>query len=198
MAGQRDVDLPDAVDRLLRHELSLEPSAAFLPRVRERIDHESASASWNWWSWMTSAAAAAAVCAVIAVVTMAKLGVVAPPSAPPAPTVVQPFRAAPTTPVVVQPFRAAPVVQPFRVAQTAVARGGPSPIDAPAILVDERQRTALAAMVRMIRDGRLTEDTLAATGRTSLQPIREQVTPVGVKPVELSPIAVGGVQQTEK
>ena len=31
-----------------------------------------------------------------------------------------------------------------------------------------------------------------------MQPIRDFVVPIGVKPVELSPLAVGGVLQSEK
>jgi hypothetical protein len=197
MAGDRDIKLPDAFDRLLRREMSIEPSPAFLPRVRERIEREPTRRLWHWSPWMSGAAVAAALSALIAVGTMLNLHVAA-PSTPDAPVLRagDPIARPAAPPNVVQPLRAVPrdVVQPLR----AVPERAIPAVDAPVVVIDQRQRVALATLFRMVGDGRLTEEKLAATGRTSMQPIRDQVAPVGVKPVELSPIAVGGVQQTEK
>jgi hypothetical protein len=64
------------------------------------------------------------------------------------------------------------------------------------VIVDARQRAALATMFRMVAQGRLTEEAFAQTMPQSTRPIREQVSPVGIAPVEVSPIAVGGVLRT--
>ena len=58
MAGNKDLDVPREFDALLRKALSVEPSSAFLPRVRERISEQPPGLHWNWRLWLTGAAAA--------------------------------------------------------------------------------------------------------------------------------------------
>ena len=201
MTRLRDAELPDGFDALLRSEMTIDPSPAFLPRVRERLDREAAPRSWQWSRWITGAAAGA-LCAAIAAGAVLDLGADRRPVAPAAPVlrtgdpisvpagtrslVVPPFSAA-AAPLTAQPVRtAAPVVRPSPAASEL------------RVLVDDRQQKALATLFRMVREGRITEETLAATAQASLDPIRQQVTPVGVKPLEPSPIPVGGVLQPEK
>ncbi len=118
--------------------------------------------------------------------------------------------AVPQSPVVQQarpiagpsvPKTAAPAVPKPSHRRTAAPRTVPfaaRSLDQPVVIVDDRQRAALTVVMRMVSEGRLTEDTFKQTTPPSMQPIRDFVVPIGVKPVELSPIAVGGVLQSEK
>ena len=193
MTRDKHCDLPDGFDALLRSEMAVEPSTAFVPRVRERLDSEPAPRFWH--GWMTLAAAAGAVCAVLVAGAAVNLRIASRPAAPQAPVLLTgaPIARPPGVPSLAQPLRAgaAAVIQSSRPA--AEIRSGDSPV----VLVDERQHTALMTLFQMVREGRLTEKT-ASSVQTSLEPIREQVAPVSVKPLEVSPIVLGGVLQNEK
>ena len=70
----------------------------------------------------------------------------------------------------------------------------------PEVVVDERQRAALITVLRMVQQGRLTEERFANTVPPSLQPIKDRVRRIGVDELAVSPIETGGVLQsgTEK
>ena len=196
MAGDKHIDVPDEFDALLRKALSLEPSPGFLPRVRVRISEQPHGVYWNWRLWLTGAAAAA-VCVVAVVVSTMSDGGSAPPPAPQAPAllIAQPI-AAPAGSKIVDP----PLPKPAetRSPRFRIALASQPPLDSPVVIVDQRQRTALTAVIRMVSEGRLTEYAFVHTTPPSMQPIRDRVMPIGVTPVEVSPIAVGGVWQSEK
>jgi hypothetical protein len=61
------------------------------------------------------------------------------------------------------------------------------------VVVDERQQAALAILMRLAGEGRLTDDAFAPRPPQSTDAIRQHVIPVSVAPVEVSPIVVGGV-----
>lgn len=67
------------------------------------------------------------------------------------------------------------------------------PEPAVVVVVDERQQAALATLMRLAGEGRLTDDAFAPRPPQSTDAIRQQVIPVSVAPVEVSPIVVGGV-----
>ena len=196
MAGDKQIDVPDEFDALLRKALSVEPSAAFLPRVRERISEQPHGVLWNWPLWLTGAAAAAVFVAAVVVGTR-RDGASAPAAVPQSP-VVQEARpiAGPSAPTTADP--AVPKPSHRRTAAHRTAPVASQSLDQPVVIVDERQRAALTVVMRMVNEGRLTDDAFKHTTPPSMQPIRDFVVPIGVKPVELSPIAVGGVLQSEK
>ena len=196
MAVDKHIDVSDEFDALLRKALSVEPSPAFLPRVRERIREQPHGVHWNWRLWLTGAAAAA-VCVAAVVVGTRRDGASAPAAVPQSP-VVQQARpiAGPSAPKTADPVVPKPLYR-----RTVAPRTVPSvarSLDQPVVIVDERQRAALTLVMRMVGEGRLTEDAFKHTTPPSMQPIRDFVVPIGVKPVELSPLAVGGVLQSEK
>ena len=188
---------PMAFEQLLRCEMAIEPSAEFLPRVRERLSAESSPARWHWrWLLPVGAVAAAGVAFLVANVLSSD-----PAAAPPAPH-------APAL-AIAQPV---PVIEPPSLRFSAdatrdivrgsapIARriaGAPAPSDMP-VMVDVHQRTALARLLGVIRDGQLTGESFANTTPVSLAAIRDRVVPVDVAPVTVSPFAGDGVLQRER
>jgi hypothetical protein len=188
--------LPDAMDfeRLLRREMTVAPSAEFLARVRTRIDTEQMSRSWPW-RWLVPVSAIAAACAVFAVLTLSGTGAITLPAAPGGPSLA--------------------TAQPIQMLEAPVTRSSPLPVravasgrvsdrgaivsraDEPVVIVDERQRAALAAFIHVIRDGRITHESFAQTLPVSLDPIRDRVLPVEARPLTVSTIFVDGVLQEE-
>ena len=63
----------------------------------------------------------------------------------------------------------------------------------PAVIVDGRQRAALAMLFRMVDQGRVDGDSFAGTVAVSLEPIAAQVEAITVPPVVVNGIAPGGV-----
>ena len=195
MAGDTHLELPDEFDALLRRALSIEPSPsscrAFVSGWAHRLD-----GCVGLGVCGISATAAATVCVVAVALSVLSDTPPAPP-APQAPA----QRVAPRLAAAAAPQHAAPAV-PTRLrsrARSAPAPSASAPArDMPVVMVDQRHRAALTAVMRMVSEGRLTEDAFAQTTRPSMQPIRDQVAPIGVTPVQLSPIAVGGVMQSEK
>lgn len=181
--------IPDDFDALLRRTMEVEPSPAFLPRVRERVAKE--QPAWNW-SWGMFAAAGATVVAILIAVSMPGTDNPPPPAVPQAPVI----HATAPIPAAVKPaadsdIERAPAQRVARVARAQVSR--PPTGDMPPVIVDERQRAALNAMVRMVAQGHLTNEAFAQTVPPSLQPIEEKVTGIAITPLVVSPIVVGGV-----
>jgi hypothetical protein len=197
MAGNtplnRAADVPLDVDAMLRREMAVEPSPEFLPRVRERIRDESPQTRWQW-RWLLPAGALVAACVAVLAVNLPPA---APIAAPPAPSLatakpIAPIALSPVDPVFT--LEREPRNQHVRVA-AASAAGEPA---LPTVIVDQRQRLALATLVRIIRAGKLTDESFAQTTPVNLEAIREQVKPVQIGPVTVSPIAVDGVLPSEK
>ncbi len=190
----------DDIDALLRRELAIEPSPQFLPRVRERIRHEPVVTHWRSL-WLFPVGALAAACAAIFAVSVWRTAPVAAPAAPRL-AIAAPIGA--IAPVDLPPAHSAPVsdgidnARPVRTpAVTTVAAAGEAP-SLPVVLVDERQRSALALFIRVIQEGVLTEEAFARTTPVSLDPIRDGVKPLQVVPMTVNAIEVDGVLPSEK
>ena len=199
MAHQDPVDPLSEFDTLLQQELSVEPSTSFLPRVREQIRTEPADVPWmRLWRFVPLAAAATLVLAIGVVMLTRVRGT------NPAPT---PIASAPSpTPA---PARATPPLRepastlPLPRIATRQARPEQRTANSeqrhakePEVIVDAHQREALQAFVRMINQGQLTGEKFKQTTPPPLD-IEEAVTIIGVVPVSVSPIVVGGVLQGE-
>jgi len=196
MAHENHVDLPDDFDALLRQTMSAEPSAEFLPRVRDRIPAQPPR-FFSWWRFAVVAGPAAAAALVLVLWTTPEPALVIIPPAPVAPSAprvaVTPLE--PTVPVIASAPkpRAVPRWAPARSPRTPARVVVPQREAEVVVMVDERQRAALAMLMRLVGDGRLTDEAFAQTTPQSMGAIREQVFPVNVAPVVVSPIAVGGV-----
>jgi hypothetical protein len=190
--------MPGAVDldRLLRREMAIEPSPEFLARVRGRIQAGAAPARAKWTLFFPIGAGAATAALVMALNVAARDQVTAPRiPQPPRLATVQPIGGIAALPLE-RDARARRIPERPRVDERRpVVRIA---VPDPPVMIDERQRAALAALVRIIRDGKLTDQSFAQTTPMSLDAIGEQIAPVRVSPVTVSPIAVDGVLQKEK
>ncbi|HJR59591.1 MAG TPA: hypothetical protein VJ813_09340 [Vicinamibacterales bacterium] len=191
MAHEKQVDLPDDLEVLLRRAMSVEPSAGFLPRVRERI--ATAEPRGFLFPWRIAIAAGAVAVALLVAVWPALRPT--PAVAPPAPQGSVARSAEPVSPPTVpapEPREipgGVPAPRPRRPPAMAAA----DTVRAPLVIVDLRQRAALSAFMRLIGEGSLTDEAFAGTTPQSMDAIREQVVPLSVGAVEVNPIAVGGV-----
>ena len=189
---------PMDFEQLLRCEMAIDPSAEFLPRVRERLNVESSSARWHW-RWLLSVGALATTATAIFAVSLLRT---APIAAPPAPRVEMGGAIAllPARPVLthrVEPHQRQVRRAADAVAASATVASATAEPPLPQVIVDQRQLAALSMLIRIIRDGKLTDESFAQTTPVNLEAIREQVTPVHVGPMTVSPIPVGGVLQSE-
>jgi hypothetical protein len=195
MAHEKQIALPDDFDALLRRTMAEEPSTALLPRIRERIAMEPVPVFSPWRLAFVAAPGVAA----LAVILWLGLGPasVSVPSTAPVPSVQQVAnsRAAKSPGLTTEAGQKPRVLSSGQAAPTrhVVAKVTAEPV----VIVDERQRIALLALMRMVGDGRLTEKAFAQTVPPSIEAIREQVVPVAVAPVEVSPIPTGGVLPNE-
>ncbi len=200
MADKDLVDLPDDFERLLRQELSIEPSPEFAARVRQRVasrterhgggrDGSRPSARLrrlrHWRPRSLSRRSRGG-----------RTGPVLP--APPAVRVasVEQPRATPQHSLSAAPVTtagSATARRPSPRQQTARPEVSTVATDLPVVIVDDRQRAALATLFRMMDQGRVSGDSFAATIPVSLDPIVDQVGAITVAPVVVSAIAPGGV-----
>ena len=196
MADRQPVDHLAEIDTLLRAELSVEPSHEFLPRVRERIRTEPTPSRWRSL-WIIAPLAAAAV-VVLAVALSLRPG-----DAPPAVDLAA-SRTLPSEPQVPGPKPPAPSrrasrvpnLEP-RVPNTDYRTPSTEPRTPNAgVLIDPRQREALAALVRLANQGALTGESFKLTTQPPAV-IAEQVKAIVVDPVAVSPIAPRGVLPSE-
>jgi hypothetical protein len=176
-------------ERLLRREMTIAPSGEFLARVRTRIDHEVVIPRWRW---LVPVSAVAAGCAALAVVVVLRSGPVAPPNLPAAPSLsmAQPIRMLEAPPMQASTLPAAN-------RRRLDPRAGVSRPEEPPVIVDELQRAALAALIHLMREGRLSGASFAQTMPVSLDPIRDRVKPVEARPLTVSAIFIDGVLQEE-
>ena len=172
--AHEDVDL----ETLLRRELSIEPSVEFLPRVRERIAATPAPRRWAWW-WVAPPLAAAATLTLAVSLNRD----VPPPARPAAPMVPAVAIPRPTVhaqrPTPNEPRRPTTNDQP------------PTASEAPLVIVDEHQRDAVLAFIRLAQSGRVTEDVFKTTTPAPV----EVAEPTAI---EVSPIVVGGVLPSDE
>jgi hypothetical protein len=186
------VNLPADLDVLLRQTMAEEPSVEFLPRVRERIAGEQVRARS---SWRLVFAGVGMVTAVVMAIVASGTGDVVAPSPPPAPGLVYVMRGM-QVPQQVSPPTAISLETGRRGPRAVRASGVDVPLgDVPPVIVDRRQRSAVERMVALAVQGRLPEDALLQAS-PSLQLIEERLGGLAVRPVEVSPIAVGGVLQS--
>jgi hypothetical protein len=199
MAQQHDVTLPDDFDDLLRRTLAVEPSAEFLPRVRERVAATTPRRLDLRWAFAGAVALAAVL--VLAIWLAPAIRVDSPQTAPVvAAAPPSPLEVPPPSPAVVeaQPPRHAAVREPgsrprgARNQEKTVVRFEP-----PAVIVDERQQAAIASVMQLVAEGKLTTESFAGTTPQSVEAIKDRVLPVVVTPVHVSPFAPGGVLQKE-
>lgn len=193
MADQEHVDLHE-FDALLREVMAVEPSAEFLPRVRARVAAERRrSASWPWIALAAGSVAAALVLLVLSAQTGPRIVV------PPAPRLASAQPAKPPVPDL--DSIAAPPVVPrspaLKSRRVPARRAAPPREEAPVVIVDERQRTALAALIRLVGRGQLTEENFARATPAPVTSIRDQMVPVGVAQLDVRPIVVAGVLSGE-
>ena len=201
-----EVELAE-LDRLLRQELSVEPSADFLPRVRASLHRESEGAAFSggrgWIGWVRLArwplAAGLAMLVVAAALVLRQRPEPLMPVRPAEVTVsvpapVEPGRPWPLDPAPPEPTGATDPLVPTRARSSAAPR--PSAGPALAIIVDPGQRAAIARVMVMVNEGRLTEASFVVA-RPLEMPVIEDVTttPITVDAVAVSPVAFGGVLQ---
>ena len=188
--------MPDPTDfeQLLRREMTIAPSGEFLARVRTRIDEEAFSPRWSWrWLVPLSGAAACTALVVMAMLNGDPATLPSPPAAPSLATVQPiPRHEAPMMQPTRSPVRATPAIVPALDRAAIVSRP-----EEPVVIVDERQRAALAAFIHVIRDGRVTGHSFAQTTPVSLDPIRDRVKAVEAGPLTVSAILIDGVLQEE-
>lgn len=188
MADRHPVDPLAEIDTLLRAELAVHPSHEFLPRVRARLRAEPPPARWSL-IWLAVPLAAAATLLLAINTSLWTIDSPPPAHASPAPDI----------------QLAAPSINDRRAtlnAQRATANDHrttsndqrPTINDqrTSEVIVDQRQRAALEAWMRMAAAGQLTEDAFA-TSTPSPAHVGEQLVAIDVAPVAVSPIAVGGV-----
>ena len=200
MAQQHDVKLPDDFDDLLRQTLSVEPSVAFLPRVRERVAATTPRRLDLRWAFAGAVGLAAAVLALA--IWLAPSAQIDRPQTAPV------VASAPPSPLDgTLPSSAVLEAQPPR--HTAVREPGSRPRGAgiqektavrsepAAVIIDGRQQAAIASVMQLVAEGKLTTESFAGTTPLSVEAIKDGVLPVVVTPVHVSPFAPGGVLQKE-
>lgn len=201
MADNERVDLPADFERLLQQELSIEPSPEFAARVRHRIAEQRRTPWWRarWIPAIGTFATIASLTAALVVPAIARWTSVPVPPAPPAIRVASVEQPRPNLPdsVAVAALTAAhpPATTPRATPrqQTTRPREGTAATDLPLVIIDDRQRAAMATLFRMMEQGRVSNDSFAATVPVSLDPIVDQVGAITVAPVVVSAIQPGGV-----
>jgi hypothetical protein len=207
--ADNDLDLPE-LDRLLRQELSVEPSPAFLPRVRARVEADRAAsagpgASWRLTAWLPGGwrpllATAAVVLLLAAGTLLRQTGPGSPQAVPAAPerTVAAappPGKVERPSPSTVAGAATAPFRQPGRAAVLFPQRPRTGLAAAPeaAVIVDQRQRVGIERLMDLTRSGSLTDASFVPAPDGSVEEVT--VAPIPVDLLTVSPIPVGGVLQ---
>ncbi len=193
MADNEVLDLPDDFDRLLRQELSVEPSPAFAARVRERAAEQHRT---PWWRarWIPAIGAAWTLASIAIAVTVPAIARRTSTPVPPAAPVVRVAGVRHPSPNPVMSVRPQPSGShvPFtRRPASAEMRGRPEVISD--VIVDGRQRAALSTLFWMMEQGRVSGDSFAATVPVSLEPIADHMGEITVAPVVVSAMPPGGV-----
>ena len=188
MADRHPIDSLGEIDALLKQEMARTPSAEFLPRVRERVRLEPPLGSWRRVQYFAPLAAAAAI--VLAAGLAYWIGA---DSTSRGASRLPPVSVASREPQPAVPDSAAPSTEhpPSRVARRRASRVPSTEHRVPAVevIVDERQRAALVSLMRMITDGQLTGDSFRNTTSSPAD--------IGVEPLAVSPIVIGGVLPSE-
>lgn len=187
MADEDDVKVSDEFDALLRQELSIEPSLAFVARVRQ-CAREQDPPGWRARRAPALGSLAAVASLAVAVTVPASHRWTSPPLAPAPPALAAAFVQHPSV------DEGSMAVTPSR---SRAKNLGPAPPRRPRVfpevLVDRRQRAALTTWLRMVEQGRLSGDSFAATVPISLEPIADLLGDITVAPVTVSALPPGGV-----
>ena len=196
MADKDNLDLSDEIDRLLRHELSIEPSPAFAARVRERLGEE-VQRHHSWWRarWIPAIGSFATVASIAwALLLPAVTRVVSPPEPPSAPAASQIALHHPQ----LDPWTfSVPITATGRIAPPRIPTQGVVETDLPVVIVDRRDRLALDRFVTLVQQGRLGQDAFAHTSQPAVVAIEDTLSPIVVTPVAVSSIPAGGVLRSE-
>ncbi len=193
MADTDVLDLPYEFDRLLRQELSVEPSPAFAVRVRERVAEQHRTPWWRarWIPAIATAWTLASIAIAVTVPAIARWTSTPVPPGGPVVRVVSVQHPASDPVMSPQPQPSASPVSFTRRPASAEVRGRPEVI--PEVIVDGRQRAALATLFRMMEQGRVSGDSFGATVPVSLEPIADHMGNITVLPVVVSAMPPGGV-----
>jgi hypothetical protein len=174
------------IDDEIRDALKIEPSPAFLARVRTQIANEPAPGALRW-SWMFGAAATVAAGVVLALV-------ISRPSVPtPATRSAKALAERPPGAATASAERLSPGATAFaerqmprstRSAKAVALRNTPEP----EVLIDPRERRALLQLIAGVRDGRID---LAAAQHTATPALMElaPVTDIVIAPLTIDPLA---------
>ncbi len=215
MADSDPVERLAEIDTLLRAELAVEPSRAFVPRVRERIRSERSRISWlsAWRIAPLTAAATLLIAAGLAYWntadtatprTLATVAAATPPSATRSPGPGTNHRL-PSAQPRVPGADSRPPTTASRVPKTEFRRPNsesrvPSTkhrlpshrVSSPEVLIDAaRQRQALLSFIAMARLGQVPAEPFATTPPAAA--IVDQVQIIAVDDVAVSAIVPGGV-----
>ena len=194
--AQHEVDPLREFDDLLQQELSVTPSPEFLSRVREAVRAEPARNRWSLFALRSSLFAlrgslislAAAAVIVLAAGLSLYVGEDQRPTPPASPSIAG-FHARPAVPNEPAPLPLPKTPSGARRTTNNEQRTTNSEQRTPEVLVDQRQRAALVSMLRLINQGQVTEDSFKTTTPAPAE--------IGVDPVAVSPIVVGGVLPSE-
>jgi hypothetical protein len=166
------------LDAALREALSVEPSPGFLPRLRERLRHETPSRVPAWWPGALLAGAAAGVIALFTLLPDTTATLSPPPRA---------ARATAPPPMARPPSPVAPTEAPRT--QARPARGAARPPSTPAPVVPAGQDAAIARFV----SGEAGLDPAVGLGRALAgwsEP--ETLSELRIEPLSIEPLSRSG------
>ena len=204
MADKNDLDLPVAFEQLLRDELSVEPSPAFMAQVRARVGDEARRRRW----WQARLISAFGFCTALASLAVASF-VPAPvrwttPPMPPSPPAVHilAVHSPPRIPLLpsavsASAYREVPPAGGVRALSAGLYDGTPPSILEQTIIVDQRQRAALRTLFTMMEQGRVSGHSFRATVPVSLEPIADGLGEITVTPLVVSALPPGGVMHND-
>jgi len=177
------------IDEEIREALDVDPSPAFLARVRTRIAAEPEPSAWRW-SWRSAAACALAASVVLATI-VSRPHEAKPVTAVPAPAPAV-ARNSPQPAVSTREGDAHQVDGGPRSARAATPHTKTTvvriPEPEPAILIDQREMRTLRMLIDGVRDGRV--DLTAAMNSRSHAPAEpEPVADIVIAPLTIEPIA---------
>ena len=180
------------IDEDIREALDVDPSPAFLARVRTRIASEPAPSAWRW-SWAVAAAGAVAAAVIVAIALTPRAKTIVEPvtrTATAGPSLSDgrpgsraPARTEPVPATATRTRRIAPIAVVSRDSRTT------SPAAPQAeILLDAAETRALHQLIARVRDGRV--DLAAAQKSVAPAPMAlEPVADIVIAPITIDPIA---------
>ena len=200
MADKEFVDLPGDFERLLKQELSIEPSPEFAVGIRQRVAEQQRTPWWRarWIPAIGTFATLASI--VIALIVPAIARWTSMPTPPAAPAITTAAAAQPRPTPTELTTAVTPVQQTSTRRATPPGRTMPAPAAThlPVVIVDGRQREALSTLFRMMDQGRVSGDSFAGTVPVSLEPIVDHMGDITVSPVVVSAMPPRGVLHNDE